>query len=376
MSLRMPRLVVPAWPRRRPAFMVVVPVVFIIVILHLTGPVTPALATDLVAFGLAALADRWLVASGVGVGVMLVVTLLLPSGWPTLAEYASLIPLAVALLQRRSRPALAFGLGYLVINSWPSDLGAELLRNLSLWVVAYAVLWASVELWNSTIEARDRTAKAQLRQQRHAIARDLHDTFAHELCLMSMQVQRAGIRGRLELGDLDSMLETCDAAITQLRGILVLMRLDDSATVQPITQRRDLDAACQEAVTRLSRHGFTAEYSCDGSVDDVGATAQWALAGICHEAASNVIRHGDPAGVVMISIDTASDSAEAQLALSNQVLAGHRPAGHATLGLIGMRERVEAVGGRLHTSLADDQWLTLACVPRRRNVVVHPQEPA
>ncbi len=92
MSLRMPRLVVPAWPRRRPAFMVVVPVVFIIVILHLTGPVTPALATDLVAFGLAALADRWLVASGVGVGVMLVVTLLLPSGWPTLAEYASLDP--------------------------------------------------------------------------------------------------------------------------------------------------------------------------------------------------------------------------------------------------------------------------------------------
>ncbi len=81
--------------------MLAAPMIVVCLALHLSGPVTPALATDLLAFVAAALADRWLPASGVAVGVVLVVSQVLPPQWPTLAEYSALIPLASALLARR-----------------------------------------------------------------------------------------------------------------------------------------------------------------------------------------------------------------------------------------------------------------------------------
>lgn len=365
----------PPWTRfQKPALMIAVPMLAVCLVLHLSGPVTPALATDLLAFGLAAVADRWLVVSGIGVAILMVVTVLLPPAWPTLAEYASLIPLASALLQNRSRIAFSLGAGYLAINSWPIKSGAELMRALTLWFVAYAVLWATVDLLNRTREAREQATVAQLRKQRHAIARDLHDTVAHELSLMSMQVQRVSIRGSVEPRDLDQILESCDAAITQLRGMLTLIRLDNPDGPLQSTARRGLDEECRAAVTRLAQHGFTAEYTFEGSADLLPQTAEWALTGLCYEAISNIIRHGDPAGPVTLRVDADPESSAAQIAVSNQILSGSRGPRQAPLGLIGIRERVEAVGGRLYAGATGDQWLILASVPTPRRTPANPKE--
>lgn len=368
MSSSSPRWWDLSWPQlRKPALMMAVPMLAVCLALHLSGRLTLALATDLLAFGVAAFADRWLIASGVGVAVLLVVTLLLPPAWPTLGEYASLIPVASALFQNRRRVALAFTAGYLAINSWPIQPGVEFLRALSLWFVAYAVLWATVDLLKRTQEAREQAAAEQLRKQRHAIARDLHDTVAYELSLMSMQVQRVSIRGRVEPRDLDPILESCDAAITQLRGILTLIRLDRTDDRLQSAARRGLDEECRTSVDRLSRYGFDAEYTCEGSADLLPPAAQWALTGVCYEAISNVIRHGDPAGPVVLRVDADPDGREAQLVLSNQILPGRPAPRQAPLGLIGLHERVEAVGGRLRAGAAGDQWLLLASVPTLRH---------
>lgn len=47
-----------------PAVMMAAPMLAICLILHLSTTTTPALVTDLLAFGLAALADRWLAECG------------------------------------------------------------------------------------------------------------------------------------------------------------------------------------------------------------------------------------------------------------------------------------------------------------------------
>ena len=65
-------------------------------------------------------------------------------------------------------------------------------------------------------------------EQRHAIARELHDTVAHELSLMSMQVQRLGLRGDVDPDELETILDSCDNAIAQLRAMLSVLRSPDS----------------------------------------------------------------------------------------------------------------------------------------------------
>lgn len=367
----------PPWPQpQKPALMMAVPMLAVCLVLHLSSGPTPAFVTDILTFVLAAIADRWLITSGIGVGVLLVVTLLLPPSWPALAEYASLIPIASALLQNRQRLALAFGLSYLAINSWPLRPGVEFVRDFSLWFVVYAVLWATIDLLKRTREASKQATNEQLRGQRHAIARDLHDTVAHELSLMSMQAQRASIRGHIEPRDLDLIVESCDAAITQLRGILALIRLDDTNGRLPGTARQGLDEECKTSVARLQRHGFTVEYMCEGSIDLLPPAAQWALTGLCHEAISNIIRHGDPRGPVIFQVDADPEGTQTQLTLSNRILSEQPASKQAHLGLIGLRERVEAVGGRFYAGAAADQWLLLASVPVSRHSSADPKERA
>jgi signal transduction histidine kinase len=355
--------------------MLAAPMIVVCLALHLSGPVTPALATDLLAFVAAALADRWLPASGVAVGVVLVVSQVLPPQWPTLAEYSALIPLASALLARRVAVAAALAVAYLVVNLWGAEPGAGLLRTAGLWLIAYAVVWAGTETVSGWRQAAEAATREQLRKQRYAIAWELHDTVAHDLSLISMNLQEAGIRGRVDAKELEPLLEACDAAISHLRGILVLMRLDGSVDESRTDSIGSLDQECRRAMGRLTRHGFVADYSSEGPVGELPQATQRALGKLCYEATSNVIKHGDPTGPVTMRVDADPGSHAAQFTLSNTVLAGRRSGAYTPMGIAGMRNRIEAVGGRLHVGADGDQWLTMASVPGRGGITLNEEAP-
>lgn len=223
---------------------------------------------------------------------------------------------------------------------------------------------------------RDEAAtREQLRKQRYAIAWELHDTVAHDLSLISMNLQEAGIRGRVDAKELEPLLEACDAAISHLRGILVLMRLDGSVDESRTDSIGSLDQECRRAMGRLTRHGFVADYSSEGPVGELPQATQRALGKLCYEATSNVIKHGDPTGPVTMRVDADPGSHAAQFTLSNTVLAGRRSGAYTPMGIAGMRNRIEAVGGRLHVGADGDQWLTMASVPGRGGITLNEEAP-
>lgn len=360
--------------RDHPALVLAVPMAVLATTLHLMSQVTPALVVDLLAFFFAAVAGRRLLLGALGVGVVLVLAALLPPEWPTLAEYASIVPIAVAVLQGRTRIAVIVAACYLVALVTEADSTAELAQRTLVWFTVYALTWAVTDLINQARRARQRVTHKQLVEQRHAIARELHDTVAHELSLMSMQVQRLGLRGDVDPDELETILDSCDNAIAQLRAMLSVLRSPDSPRTLAVEPSGSLDQQCQAAVERLIDHGFTAEYQRDGDVDEVPVAAQWALAGLCREAVSNIITHGDPDSPVTISLEADAETGETRLAFFNRVGPRAHVPDHTPLGLIGLRERVEAVGGRLYAYASAGNWTTMGCVPKQSRAVAAPEE--
>ncbi len=362
--------------REHPALVMTMPMVAIALVPKLGDSPTPALLIDLLALGMAWVTDRRLGAGGIGVGIILVITALVPETRSTLVEYTSIIPVAIALLQGRTRLAGLFATSFLAALVLNARSGPDVAGPLLFWGTVYAMTLAVAHLIKRSNRNRQHATRRQLADQRTAIARELHDTVAHELSLMSMQVQELGIRGNVEPADLEFVLHACDNAIVQLRGMLSLLRSDETPRDLAGEPVRTLDEECRAAVDRLAEHGFAAEYQQCGGTGAVPSAVQWSLAGTCREAVSNSVKHGDARSPVTLSLEVDTDAGETRLAFFNQISAHHHPSNHTALGLIGIRERVEAIGGRLYTSRSGQQWMTMACLPNRVATATPAEDPA
>ncbi|ASW56206.1 sensor histidine kinase [Plantactinospora sp. KBS50] len=275
----------------------------------------------------------------------------------------------IAHLPAEPGPALALGLAVLVgsaIRALP-PAPAAVVAGTALAVVAGShlagrpsaagisaatviggVAWlaaVAVGLGLRLLDQRARATAAQVRQaERQELARELHDLVAHHITAMLVQAQAAQIVARRspeKAAESLSGIEDAGAeALTAMRRIVGLLRdTDDAAPVAPGPEQ------LTALVARFNRHGPTVRlYPPDGRVPgppEVTST----IYRIVQEALTNVSRHAPHAHGVTVTLD-------------------QDPPGHLTVeitddapparlrhrggyGLIGMRERVEVLGGTL-----------------------------
>ena len=93
----------------------------------------------------------------------------------------------------------------------------------------------------------------------------------------------------------------------------------------------------------------------------VGA-AREALTKVLVEATGNMIKHGDPAGPASILIEGDLDEVEAVF-INRPRRAGSPRASSARLGLVGARERVEALGGEVDVTSESPDWVVRVRIP-------------
>jgi signal transduction histidine kinase len=116
-------------------------------------------------------------------------------------------------------------------------------------------------------------------------------------------------------------------------------------------------------VREVSDAGLVVRIECDGDLASVRPTAGLAMYRIVQESLANVARHTARAPAhVSIAVDDRCIRVE----VSNPAVANGR-AGAARddrgIGLVVMRERVEALGGTLHTGIDGEQWRVCAVMP-------------
>jgi two-component system sensor histidine kinase UhpB len=182
-------------------------------------------------------------------------------------------------------------------------------------------------------------------QERTELARDLHDEvgpFLFAVSLDAAAIEQATAAGRI--ADVPERAHSIREAVghMQRRVRAMLHRL---RSVSPV--EGGLGPALDDLVAFWRARQPTIEFVLDVSVDEDGAddSTIMAIYRLVQEGLSNAVRHGRPALIEIVVETAASDEIVVSVADDGSGLAVADTAG---LGLKGMRERVEALGGTLH----------------------------
>jgi len=177
--------------------------------------------------------------------------------------------------------------------------------------------------------------------ERARIARDLHDRFAQSLAYVTFELERVGRAADADPSLLD-LREYVRSVLTELRETLADLR----ATIDEET---DLASALREHTTQFQdRTGIEVVFVDDRDGARLPVQVEQELWRIAQEALTNVARHSR---ATHVEIRWIVDTDRAALVISDDGC-GFAPAsvGRDRFGLVGMRERADAVGARLSIS--------------------------
>ncbi|GAA4525701.1 MULTISPECIES: sensor histidine kinase [Nonomuraea] len=188
---------------------------------------------------------------------------------------------------------------------------------------------------------REETARRRADEERLRIARELHDSLTHQISIVKLQaevaVHVARRRGEQVPEALLAIQEAGREAARELRATLQALRDDDT------TPPRGLDDV-PELVERARAIGLDATLTIEGRRQDVPAAVSRTVYRIVQESLTNVARHA-AAATASVRIDCRPDTLEVRVDDDGRANQDTVPV--PGVGLLGMRERVTALGGRL-----------------------------
>ncbi|MCD7441152.1 sensor histidine kinase [Streptomyces lincolnensis] len=200
---------------------------------------------------------------------------------------------------------------------------------------------------------REETARRRADEERLHIARELHDSLTHQISIIKVQsevaVHVARRRGEQVSEALLAIQEAGREATRELRATLEALRDDDT------TPPRGLDHI-PELVEQSRRAGLDTTLTIDGKRSDVPAAVSRTAYRIVQESLTNVARHAG-AATASVRIDYRADSLAVQVDDDGKATPDTVPT--PGLGLLGMRERVTALGGRLRAQPRDEHGFTV-----------------
>jgi signal transduction histidine kinase len=196
---------------------------------------------------------------------------------------------------------------------------------------------------------REQQARIAVSDERARIARELHDIVAHSVGVIAVQAQ--GAQSVLDrdpqqaVEALEAIQRTARTALGDMRHSLVALREGRGETpLAPEPTVDDLDALIAQA--RAS--GLEVELAIEGERRPLPQSLELSTYRIVQEAVTNTIKH---AGGARSRVTIRYGERELEIAVDDDgpgppVGPRDGPPGH---GLIGMRERVAALGGDLYT---------------------------
>ncbi|MGW2087047.1 sensor histidine kinase [Streptomyces sp. NPDC001880] len=216
--------------------------------------------------------------------------------------------------------------------------------------------WSLSVMWQAE-EARDLQARLAVAEERLRFGRDLHDVLGRNLAVIALKSELAvelAQRGRPE-------------AVAQMVEVQRIARTSQQEVRDVVRGYREADLSTELAGARgvLSAAGIECEVTGDTG-DRLPATVQSALGWVVREAATNVLRHGDPRHCT-IRLRASADAAVLLVENDGAAVAATGPGGGSEpggSGLAGLRERLRVVDGSLDAGPAGNGLFRLtATIP-------------
>lgn len=300
--------------------------------------------------------------------------------------------------RRRTTMALLSGAYVAVAVALEASGAPESLAGYVMFYVALVIVWTVGTSVRSTrlaeAERRERVARDTRTAERTRIARELHDVVTHHVTAMVVQAESAryltAVPDRLD-ETLTAVTDTGREAISDLRNLLDLLDpghdgpsdrsgpRPDPSPVREDRVARPSETDIRTLVKQTRRAGQPVELTEDGgrtqlegpaqlvdTAEQAGA-AERTVYRVVQEALTNALKHAPGRA-------TTVDVGRTEQELTVRVSTAGSAAGSGALplsrsgsgrGLVGLRERVEALGGEFGTELLDDGgFVVRAVVPR------------
>jgi len=259
-----------------------------------------------------------------------------------------------------------------------TPIAAYMLQQVLVNVLYFAgAWWFGEHAWSSARQRAltdFRTAQLKHEQEkaaRHAItierlriARELHDAVAHHVSLMG--VQAAAARAVLDTDpgqareQLESLESSSRAAVSELYQLLGTLR-DEETLAPPVTASLGLDVL--PTLVQDSRSaGLRVSFEQVGEPLPVPPLVGLNLYRIAQESLTNVLKHAGPGTRTRVHLRYADDVVELEIADDGLGRPGPKQRG-AGLGLRGMHERIDTLGGSLDAGpRSGSGWVVRATV--------------
>ncbi|MGW1279293.1 sensor histidine kinase [Streptomyces tsukubensis] len=200
---------------------------------------------------------------------------------------------------------------------------------------------------------REETARRRADEERLCIARELHDSLTHQISIIKIQSEVAIHVARRRGGPIPEALlaiqEAGREATRELRATLEALRDDETAPPRGIDH-------IPELVKQANKAALEVTLTVEGRPTDVPTAVSRTAYRIVQEALTNIARHTG-AATASVRIDYRADSLAVHIDDDGKATLTAIP--QSGLGLVGMRERVTALGGRLCAQPAPEGGFTV-----------------
>ena len=261
--------------------------------------------------------------------------------------------------------ALLFWLGTQIVFAaqwiWiETDAGwAPWMAGTTLTVLAAMLVRHELDLVGRLREAQAGLADRARVEERNRIARELHDVIAHSLTVSLLHVTSARLAVDHEPAEASRALAEAERlgreSLAEVRATVGMLHQDGGDGHAPLPGVDDLESLVE--TFRAARADVS--LSVDGNTAGIPATTGLAIYRIVQESLTNAVKHA-PGTEVAVRLIVA-----AGVDLS---IASAGPPRHGEgMGVVSMRERAEAVGGRCVAGPSGHGWLVHATIPLEAN---------
>ncbi|UPK76730.1 sensor histidine kinase [Nocardioidaceae bacterium SCSIO 66511] len=223
------------------------------------------------------------------------------------------------------------------------------------WFVTIGVVAIAMRQWKGRVReseqravdaerGREEAARRRAAEERLRIARELHDSLTHSISVIKVQsgvaAHLARKRGEEVSDAILAIQEASSDAVRELRATLEVLR-EESATPGNGIER------IPSLVERTRSVGLTSTVRISGKPRTVPNDIDKAAYRIVQEALTNVTRHAEASTA---TVELAYDTGLLTVSIDDDGIGAPDADPSPGLGLVGMRERVTALGGKLSTA--------------------------
>jgi signal transduction histidine kinase len=236
------------------------------------------------------------------------------------------------------------------------------------WTMGFAFAWLSGvqtrrfrQLVVELEATRERLADQAVYTERRRIASELHDLVGHSLTVVLLFLTGARRRVHEDPSSAEDALREAEEigrrSLAEVRRSVASLREKGPPDLQPAPGMGDIPKLIEQARSA----GSDVCLQMGGPVDQIEMVTGLAAYRVIQESLANAAKHA-PGAVVKVRVEVDDEAVGVEVVDAG----GSQPSGGVGgVGLIGMRERVEVLGGRLMAGPEPGGWRVSAVLPRR-----------